>query len=277
MTVETTGASRAERNAALVEVMLLAAMADGQLTEPAVQELLRRILERPEFDGTHPQELSNLVEKGVSTLAAAPNLEQILQQLRERLPTHQNRVLAFGLAASVALADQRANHHVPPVVRAEDGGHRLQSPGEEEVEEQRLRRVVAMVPEGDLVAAQLHRRVVEDAPAEPGAHRTLGLPRRGLLQDDGVGVLAQHPERHRLAGEVIRQQMSGKSRMALVERHRQQLEPDRGSPLQQAEQVKQRVGVLPSRHPHQDAVSLGDEAEVGDGPAHVAEQALLDL
>ena len=108
MTVETTGASRAERNAALVEVMLLAAMADGQLTEPAVQELLRRILERPEFDGTHPQELSNLVEKGVSTLAAAPNLEQILQQLRERLPTHQNRVLAFGLAASVALADQRA-------------------------------------------------------------------------------------------------------------------------------------------------------------------------
>jgi tellurite resistance protein len=108
MTTESAGASRAERNAALVEVMLLAAMADGQLTEPAVQELLRRILERPEFDGTHPQELSNLVEKGVSTLAAAPNLEQILQQLRERLPTHQNRVLAFGLAASVALADQRA-------------------------------------------------------------------------------------------------------------------------------------------------------------------------
>jgi len=108
MTVETAGATRAERNAALVEVMLLAAMADGELTEPAVQELLRRILERPEFDGTHPQELSGLVEKGVSTLASAPNLEQILQQLRERLPTHQNRVLAFGLAASVALADKRA-------------------------------------------------------------------------------------------------------------------------------------------------------------------------
>jgi len=108
MTVETAGATRAERNAALVEVMLLAAMADGQLTEPAIQELLRRILERPEFDGTHPQELSSLVEKGVSTLASAPNLEKILQQLRERLPTHQNRVLAFGLAASVALADKRA-------------------------------------------------------------------------------------------------------------------------------------------------------------------------
>jgi uncharacterized tellurite resistance protein B-like protein len=108
MTVETASTSRAERNAALVEVMLLAAMADGQLTESAIQELLRRILERPEFDGTHPQELSGLVEKGVSTLAAAPNLENILQGLRERLPTHQNRMLAFGLAASVALADQKA-------------------------------------------------------------------------------------------------------------------------------------------------------------------------
>jgi len=108
MTVETAGAARAERNAALVEVMLLAAMADGQLTESAIQELLRRILERPEFDGTHPQELSSLVEKGVTTLAAAPNLENILQGLRERLPTHPNRILAFGLAASVALADQRA-------------------------------------------------------------------------------------------------------------------------------------------------------------------------
>ena len=108
MTVETAGTSSAERNAALVEVMLLAAMADGQLTESAIQELLRRILERPEFDGTHPQELSGLVEKGVSTLAAAPNLENILQGLRERLPTHQNRMLAFGLAASVALADQKA-------------------------------------------------------------------------------------------------------------------------------------------------------------------------
>lgn len=108
MTGETAGATSAERNAALVEVMLLAAMADGELTESAVQELLRRILERPEFDGTHPQELSSLVEKGVTTLAAAPNLEKILQRLRERLPTHQNRMLAFGLAASVALADQRA-------------------------------------------------------------------------------------------------------------------------------------------------------------------------
>jgi tellurite resistance protein len=100
--------TRAGRNAALVEVMLLAAMADGQFTESSIQTLLRRVLERPEFDGTHPGDLSALVEQSVKRLASAPNLEKILQRLRDRLPTHQNRLLAFGLAASVALADQRA-------------------------------------------------------------------------------------------------------------------------------------------------------------------------
>lgn len=108
MSPQTAAANRVERNAALVEVMLLAAMADGQLTEGAIQALLRRVLERPEFDGTAPEEISSLVEQSVKRLASESSLETILQQLRERLPTHQNRLLAFGLAAAIALADQRA-------------------------------------------------------------------------------------------------------------------------------------------------------------------------
>jgi len=60
MKVETDATTRADRNAALVEVMLLAAMADGQLTESSIQVLLRRVLERPEFDGTKPDEISAL-------------------------------------------------------------------------------------------------------------------------------------------------------------------------------------------------------------------------
>jgi tellurite resistance protein len=108
MSPETAAANRVERNAALVEVMLLAAMADGKLTEGSIQALLRRVLERPEFDGTAPEEISSLVEKSVKRLASESSLEAILQQLRERLPTHQNRLLAFGLAAAIALSDQRA-------------------------------------------------------------------------------------------------------------------------------------------------------------------------
>jgi len=100
--------ARQERNAALVESMLLAAIADGNVSEIEMQTLLRRIIERPEFEGTRPDELNALVENSVRRLSEAKSLDAILKSLRERLPDHKNRMLAFGLAAAVALADQRA-------------------------------------------------------------------------------------------------------------------------------------------------------------------------
>ncbi|MBU8896194.1 hypothetical protein DRW03_06185 [Corallococcus sp. H22C18031201] len=100
--------ARRERNAALVEVMLLAAMADGRVSQRELQTLLARVLERPEFEGTRPEELNQLVESSAQRLAQAKNLETVLASLRKRLPDHRNRMLAFGLAAAVALADQRA-------------------------------------------------------------------------------------------------------------------------------------------------------------------------
>jgi tellurite resistance protein len=100
--------TRAERNAALVEVMLLASMADGPPSDIGMQALIERVLERPEFDGTKADELTELVQRSAKTLASAEDLEAILNSLRSRLPTHQHRMLAFGLAAAVALADHRA-------------------------------------------------------------------------------------------------------------------------------------------------------------------------
>jgi tellurite resistance protein len=100
--------TRTERNGALVEVMLLASMADGPPTDVGMQALVARVLERPEFDGTKADELTALVQKSAKKLASAENLETILGSLRTRLPTHQHRMLAFGLAAAVALADHRA-------------------------------------------------------------------------------------------------------------------------------------------------------------------------
>ncbi len=99
--------TRAERNSALVEVMLLASMADGPPTDVGMQALVARVLERPEFDGTKAEELTQLVQKSAKTLASAEDLETILGSLRKRLPTHKHRMLAFGLAAAVALADRR--------------------------------------------------------------------------------------------------------------------------------------------------------------------------
>jgi uncharacterized tellurite resistance protein B-like protein len=100
--------ARKERNAALVEVMLLAAMADGRVSQLEMQTLLRRVIERPEFEGTRPDELNALVESSAQRLSQAHDLEEILASLRARLPNHKNRMLAFGLAASVAFSDHRA-------------------------------------------------------------------------------------------------------------------------------------------------------------------------
>ncbi|MHA7633524.1 TerB family tellurite resistance protein [Corallococcus sp. M7] len=100
--------ARKERNAALVEAMLLAAMADGSVSQREMQTLLARVLERPEFEGTQSGELNQLVETSAVRLSEARNLEEVLASLRRRLPDHKNRMLAFGLAAAVALADQRA-------------------------------------------------------------------------------------------------------------------------------------------------------------------------
>ncbi len=108
MAPEQSAVTRKERNAALVEVMLLASMADGPPSEVGMQALVERVLERPEFDGTKAEELTELVQRSAKTLASAEDLEAILGSLRERLPTHQHRMLAFGLAAAVALADHRA-------------------------------------------------------------------------------------------------------------------------------------------------------------------------
>ena len=100
--------ARKQRNAALVETMLLAAMADGSVSQLEMQTLLRRVIERPEFEGTKPEELNALVESSARRLAEAKDLQHILSSLRTRLPDHKTRMLAFGLAAAVALADQRA-------------------------------------------------------------------------------------------------------------------------------------------------------------------------
>ncbi len=100
--------TRRERNAALIEAMLLAAIADGNVSQTEMQTLLRRVIERPEFEGTRSDELNALVEHSVEKLASAKDLEEILRSLRERLPDHKTRMLAFGLAAAVAFADHRA-------------------------------------------------------------------------------------------------------------------------------------------------------------------------
>ena len=100
--------ARQDRNAALIDAMILAASADGQVDPGELRVLLARVQERPEFEGTQPEELIDLVEASVARLSKARRLEEVLESLRARLPDHRNRLLAFGLATAVALTDNRA-------------------------------------------------------------------------------------------------------------------------------------------------------------------------
>lgn len=100
--------ARMDRNAALLDAMVLCASADGQIGQPELKQLLARVIERPEFNGVQAQELSTLIEASAKRLSQARTLEDILHSLKGKLPGHRNRLLAFGLATSVALADRRA-------------------------------------------------------------------------------------------------------------------------------------------------------------------------
>ena len=97
-----------DRQSALIEIMLLAAVADGHASDRQMQALIRRVRERPEFEATRADELNGLVEGSLKKLASAKDWRGVLASLRERLPDHKSRMLAFGLAAAVAFADQRA-------------------------------------------------------------------------------------------------------------------------------------------------------------------------
>jgi tellurite resistance protein len=86
MARETYEAARRERNAALVETMLLAASADGRIDPKELQLLIARVIERPEFEGTDAEALNAMLEHGAKRLSEAKRLEDVLATLNERLP-----------------------------------------------------------------------------------------------------------------------------------------------------------------------------------------------
>ena len=95
------------RQAALFETMILAAASDGSVSKVEVEEIYRRVFERPEFHGIHANDLKQAISHAAQQVAKAGDLSQILPSIAERLPDKPSRELAFGLAASVAWADQR--------------------------------------------------------------------------------------------------------------------------------------------------------------------------
>jgi uncharacterized tellurite resistance protein B-like protein len=97
------------RQAALFETMILAAASDGDVTKVEVEEIYRRVFERPEFHGIHATDLRQAISHAAQQVANAGELSYILSSIAERLPDKPSRELAFGLAASVAWSDRRTS------------------------------------------------------------------------------------------------------------------------------------------------------------------------
>jgi len=94
--------------AALLETMMLAAAADGTVDKAEMEEIYRRVFERPEFHGLHADDLRKALEHAAKGVAEAHSLEHILPSIVDRLPDKASRELAFGLAASIVVADGKA-------------------------------------------------------------------------------------------------------------------------------------------------------------------------
>jgi uncharacterized tellurite resistance protein B-like protein len=95
------------RQAALFETMILAAGSDGRVSKVEVEEIYRRVFERPEFRGIHAGDLRDAIARAAQQVSSGSPLEEVLPSIAARLPDKESRELAFGLAASVATADRR--------------------------------------------------------------------------------------------------------------------------------------------------------------------------
>ncbi len=144
---EMAAAARNERNAALMDAMILGATADGHVSKLEKDALLRRVGERPEFEGTRIEELKDLIEGSVFRLSKTQKLDDVLASLRARLPDHKNRLLAFGLATAVALADQRATKQEMGLLKTLQAGLGI---SEEEVA-----RIIEVVEDGSSLSEAL--------------------------------------------------------------------------------------------------------------------------
>ncbi len=147
MPLEMAASARRDRNAALMDAMILAATADGHVSKLEKDAMLRRVGERPEFEGTKIEELKDLIEGSVFRLSKTAKIDDVIHTLRTRLPDHQNRLLAFGLATAVALADQRATKQEMGLLKVLQKGLGI---SEEEVA-----RIVEVVEDGSSLSEAL--------------------------------------------------------------------------------------------------------------------------
>ena len=100
--------------------------------------------------------------------------------------------------------------------------------------------------------------------------------RRGLVEDDRIGVLFQHSVVVVLRPKELLDAVAFKPRVSLIQVDGEDGEVEGHPPLDQSEEMEQRPRVLAAGDPHEDAVAGLDQPKLAAGSGHQAEQSLLE-
>src|SRR3982751_6572502 len=111
----------------------------------------------------------------------------------------------------------------------------------EEIEEQRLDDVVAMMAERDLRKSIIGRERVQRSATKPRAEAAHRFPFRNHAADDAVRVLLEDVELDADLAKIIRQHVRIVAGLLLIEMHRDDLEAHRSLRLELQQNVEQRV------------------------------------
>src|SRR2546427_3752022 len=124
----------------------------------------------------------------------------------------------LGVSDQIVLAHvrERADHHVPAVVRAQLRRHRLELAAVEEVEKKGREDVGAVMAERDLGRAELAGGAIQRSAPQPRAERAHRLALGDHALHHRVGILLDNAIRHLSAFEILGQHVGGKAGLLLV-------------------------------------------------------------
>ncbi len=89
---------------AYLDVLLMAAAADGVLEDEELATIIAFVVTRPEFEGLDDDQLRNYIQSNLRHYSAG-GIEPRLETLRDDLPLPEQRENAYGLATAMAISD----------------------------------------------------------------------------------------------------------------------------------------------------------------------------
>ena len=175
-----------------------------------------------------------------------------------------------------AISERAQNHDVALVID-QLRRHGCETAAMEEIHEEGLEDILAVVAENQGGAPLLARDAVEIAAPEPRAERAIGAALGQLVGDHRIGILVLDAVRDAVGAEIVRQDVFRVIRLALVEIAGKQLDRQQAAPFEVEQQGKQAIGILAARERNQPALAGLHHGEVFDRLAGEPQEPLAQL